>query len=287
MAAAQPADKPTQRGGTFTEPPVRVPPEYVPLGPNQPNPEGQPHAPLQLRVVLDLPLRRDDAAGSGTQGALQGSPTLQALLRWRPLEDPGWFAQVAFFRYLSGGRQRPWNPDFIYSFGYEDYRPGTWSFGYANYTGTRLRPDAAAGERRFNFPQGVWTLTHRFALPEPLREALLVGDGDSATCQASGSFAPRYTRASGQMGEGKPGLALGCRYVRPDGWFAHFTAQAWPAGGQQPWDPDYTYGLGWTGRDWAVQYGNYSGNRWPGRDLARGEGRPGSGSLSVTWSAEW
>jgi hypothetical protein len=291
-APAQPIRPEPQRGGTFVEPPPRVDPLYLPQGPDRPGEEPWRQPVLHLQLTADVPLRSGLPVGAGTQGTRPGSPTLQALLRWRPLEDPGWFAQVSAFRYVSPQRQRPWDPDFYYSFGYDDGQPGRWALFYANYTGTRLNPDAARGESRFNFPQGQWTASYRFALPQVLESALLVGDRDSALCHADGNLVPRFTQgSSAALGSGKTSFALGCRYSRPDGWFAHGTAFAWPdRTRQQPWDPDFTYGIGWTDPapgGLTIQYQNYSGNRWPGRAHAPGEGSLRSGSISVSKGWNW
>ncbi|WP_460890807.1 hypothetical protein, partial [Ramlibacter alkalitolerans] len=249
-------------------------------------------AALTLRLALDVPLRRGGKAGAGrgVQGSTTASsPTLQAQVRWQPLRDTWWFAQLTAYRYLRGDRQQPWHPDFSYAFGYDDWHPGSWSLFYANYTGTRWHPDAAAGEHRFNFPEGQWTLARRFALPARLEPALLVGDGDQANCSAGAHLMPRFARNEGGVGRRKKSVSLGCRYTRPQGWYAEAVVFAYPQGGQQqPWDPDFTYGFGYTGqRGLSVQYNNYSGNRFPGRARAPGEGRLRSGSLSVSWSTPW
>jgi hypothetical protein len=283
----------TQRGGTFVEPPVRVDPLYTPRGPDQPDAAGRQPV-LALRLSLELPLRDSPATGQGTQGSRVPPAAWQAQLRWRPLADPGWFVQLNGWRYLDGDQQRPWDPDLTFAVGYDDGAPGRWSFSYANYTGTRLSADP--GRRRLNVPQGQWTLGWRFALPGPLEPLLLVGDGDAASCRSDLGWTPRFARADGpQPGRDKWSLGVGCRYTRPGGWFAQFTALAWPVSGQQqPWDPDYTYGVGWiqpqapdAPGSWSVQYANYSGNRWPGRPRAPGEGSLRSGSLSVGWSTAW
>lgn len=283
-----------QQGGTYIEPPARVDPQYVPEAPDHSQQDSAP-ARLTLALTLDLPLRRGGTAslGRSVQGSTAASPTLQAALQWRPIAGSYWFARAVFYRYLQPDRQQAWHPDFSYAFGYEDFRPGTWSFSYANYTGTRFRPDRALGEHRFNFPEGLWSADRRFALPAPLEPALLVGDGDAANCDAGAHYMPRYVDlASGEGRRGKTSLSLGCRYTRPGGWYAELTLYGWPQGAQeQPWDPDYTYGFGWEG--WldpgrlAIRYNNHSGNRFPGRALGAGEGRFTSGSVSASWSADW
>jgi hypothetical protein len=194
-------------------------------------------------------------------------------------------------RYLRDDRQQPWHPDFSYACGYDDRHPGTWSLFYANYTGTRLHPDGAAGEHRFNFPEGQWTLAYRYALPAALEPTLLVGDDDRADCSANVHLLPRFARLEGGSGKRKTSLSLGCRYTRPEGWYLEAAVFAYPQRGQQqPWDPDYTYGFGYADAGpgtLTVKYNNYSGNRFPGRERGPGEGSFRSGSVSISWSTQW
>lgn len=294
-AAAQdppPAVLTEQRGGTFTPPPEKVDPIYLPTGPDARVAVDPAPPALTLQLTFDMPLRSGGTAklGSGTQGSTAASPTLQALVRWHPVRGSYWFAQAVFYKYLRGDRQQAWHPDFTYAFGYDDWHPGSWSLVYANYTGTRLQP--AAGESHFNFPQGQWTLGYKFALPRPLQPWLLVGDGDATTCSANLHLMPRYVEyTSGGIRSNKTSTSVACRYLRPSGWYADLALHAYPdRGQQQPWDPDFTYGFGYF--DWrpgtvSVKYNNYSGNRFPGRTRGPGEGTFRSGSISLTWSGEW
>ena len=102
---------------------------------------------------------------------------------------------------------------------------------------------------------------------------------------------PRYVAAAtGAEASYKRSLAFGCRYTRPEGWLAHLTLYAYPdRSQQQPWDPDFTYGFGhagwWPG--FSVQYDNWSGNRFPGRQRGAGEGTFRSGSVSLHWQQTW
>ena len=281
-----------QRGGTYIEPPATVDPAYVPRGPDAPALPREPTAPLSLQLAVDLPLRSGGTAGlgRGTQGSTAVSPSLQARVRWTPLPQSYWFAQLVFYRYLRRDQQQPWHPDYSYGFGYDDPRPGNWSFFYANYTGTRWQP--SAGEGRFNFPEGQWTLAYRFSPTPALQRALLVGDGDTANCSAAVNLVPRYVDfASGAERHLKHSVSLGCRYTHPQGWYAELTLYAWPQGAQQqPWDPDFTYGFGFADAGpghFAVRYNNYSGNRFPGRSRGAGEGALSSGSITLSWDVEW
>ena len=65
-----------------------------------------------------------------------------------------------------------------------------------------------------------------------------------------------------------------------------FTAFAYDHG-QQPWDPDFTYGFGlfdYRSNRVSIQYSNYSGNRFPWRKSKAGTGRFKDGGLLVSWS---
>jgi len=291
MAAAQAPPPPpvAQKGGTFFEPPADVPAIYLPLPRSSSSPAGPEHdqPPLSLRLSADFPLRHGTTSGFGSQGPTGGSPTVQADLRYTPWRDAGWFAQATFYRYLRPSRQQPWNPDFTYSFGYETPGPDTFSLVYANYSGTRWSADRS-GARRANFDQGQWTLAYKFGLPPELEPYLLTGDGDEAACSAGVHYTPRYADVTSQsLRRNGAALSMGCRYTRREGWYAALTLFAYPQRSrQQPWDPDFTYSLGFF--DWrpgtvSVQYSNYSGNRFPGRTRAAGEGLLRSGSLSISW----
>ena len=276
--AAQP-----QRGGTFHEPPPRVDPRFLPRGPDQP--AGDEAARLTLRLALELPLRpASQGAGAGTQGSRPSTPSLQMELRARPVPAaPAAFVQLVVYRYLHPSRQAPWNPDFGYAFGW-DPAGGAQNFfvQYANYSGTRFSP------ARFNAPEGSWLAGWRFALPSPLRAWLLTGEGDEAQCDARLQWQPRFTQVTGGLGRDKLAAGLGCRYTHPAGWFAHLTLWTYAAGKQQPWDPDYTYGAGWRGASGlGVEYNNFSGNRFPGRDTAAGEGGLRAGSIGLSWLTQW
>lgn len=281
-----------QRGGTFIEPPAQVDAVYTPV-PITPGGKLRDGLGLTLELALDLPLRSGGSAssGRGTQGSTAVSPTLQARVRWMPVDDAFWFVQATFYRYLRGDRRQPWHPDFSYAFGWDDWRPHTWSFFYANDTGTRFSPDANEG--RFNFPQGQYTLRYNYLLPPSLAGLALVGDGDQAACHAALNVTPRYVDVrDGSLRPFRPSLSTGCRYTRPEGWYAEAAAFVYPDGSkQQPWDPDFTYGFGWEDPappgGLSVRYNNYSGNRFPGRTRGPGEGSFRSGSITVGWRYTW
>jgi hypothetical protein len=49
------------------------------------------------------------------------------------------YANITFHCYPFPEQQQPWDPDFIYGFGYFDWHPDSISVQYNNYSGNRLR----------------------------------------------------------------------------------------------------------------------------------------------------
>jgi hypothetical protein len=226
-------------------------------------------------------------SGSGAQGDREAHVALMtATLTYRPMGS--WFAGVTAYSYLHRDLQAPWNPDFTYVFGYDDWHPYTLSLVYSNYGGNRWRPDDAKKERRTRFREGSWSLGWKFQLAPRVERFLLNPEG-SLGCAASLNLSPDYTDlASGRLRHDKTSLSLGCKYAPSGGWYVNVKANYYPRPAQQqPWDPDFTYGFGYF--DWhpgtiSVQYNNYSGNRLPGRARGPATGRFQDGSLTLSYS---
>ncbi|MGF1754244.1 hypothetical protein L4C33_11670 [Vibrio makurazakiensis] len=51
-----------------------------------------------------------------------------------------WYINGTGFYYFDREHRQPWNPDFTYGFGYFDWRPGTITLQYNNYSGNRWNP---------------------------------------------------------------------------------------------------------------------------------------------------
>lgn len=251
--------------------------------------DGSAEESLNLRLAADLPLDAGSppAAGSGTQGQAPFSPTLRLSLRYVPLTY--WFADLNLYKYLQPGRQQSWNPDFTYSFGYDDWHPYTLSLVYSNYGGNRLNPDRARGERRTRFNEGTWALGFKFPMPRRFDDIFLLDAGDAIDCRTAFNHTPRYADLrSGRTLQNKRALSFGCRYGFGHGWYFDFNLLAYPSARQkQPWDPDFTYGFGlfdWRPGTVSLQYSNYSGNRFPWNERSPGQGRPRNGSLTLSWN---
>ncbi|MCG8459381.1 MAG: hypothetical protein MI919_24150 [Holophagales bacterium] len=236
--------------------------------------------PLQTRPF-------EDSSGSGSEGERATNATFSASLKWKPLGN--WFASITLNEYLEPELQRPWNPDFSYVFGYDDWRPYTLSFVYANYGGNRLNPDRANGEHRTRFEQGGFTLAWKLAVPQSAQRWLAVHSTGGLSGSVGVTAAPRYfDLASGETRHWKRSVHLSFKYNIYEWWYINATLVWYPDGSQQqPWDPDFTWGFGYF--DWhpgtiTVQYNNYSGNRFPWNDHVPGTGRFRDGSISVSWS---
>lgn len=73
-----------------------------------------------------------------------------------------WYVNATAFYYFDKTQQQPWNPDYTYGFGYFDWRPGTITLQYNNYSGNRWR-SSERGEDTGRFKDGSITLAYSFA----------------------------------------------------------------------------------------------------------------------------
>jgi hypothetical protein len=245
---------------------------------------------FSLNLGVFVPLAERDTAvfrSEQTQGELGNNLTLRASLTYHPYG--AWFATVTGHAYLRPLQQAPWDPDFTYVFGYDDWRPHTFSLTYANYGGNRFVPDRAAGERFTRFLQGTVALGYKFPAPSWLAGLTLVHPSGSQNHRLSYEVTPEYfDLASLSLRNWKHRVGLYTRYVAFGNWYLDLNLFAYPAPDrQQPWDPDFTYGFGyfdWRSGTFSVQYNNYSGNRFPWRNRAPGTGRFLDGALSIVWT---
>ena len=237
---------------------------------------------------VQLPLRGHQRVqpGRGSQGEAGGPAALAATVQYSPTSF--WFGAVTFYRYGDVDQQRPWDPTFAYRLGYDDWHPGTVSLVYANYGGNRLLPDTDAGEKVTRLAQGTLQLQYKVPLPAGLQQRLVPHPSGSLHLRVGYELTPRYRDADRDADRSlKHALTLTAR-LQPYGlWFAEVGLRAHPvADQQQPWDPDFVYGFGladWHPGSFSVQYYNYSGNRYPGRDRAANTGRFRDGTVSVSW----
>lgn len=237
---------------------------------------------LTVTPALNLPLARNQAGAqiNGARGS--ASPTASLSLRYQPAGY--WFAEASLYKYLDGDLRAPWNPDFTYSFGYDDWHPYTLSLVYSNYANNRFSP--RKGDPVSPVTHGTVALGWKAPMPKALSRLILLDDQQSIDCRAGLNTAPRFDRQDGSTGSWKAFANVGCRYPFTKQLFVDVNLFAY-ARGQQPWDPDFTYAFGlfdYRSNRFSLQYANYSGNRFPGRKRSPSSGRFTDGAVSISWN---
>lgn len=245
---------------------------------------------LTVSSSFNYPLSKSAPAaseGSGNQGSrTTRNRTLNLGLNYNPLSY--WFASVNFSGYFDRDLKKPWNPDFTYVFGYNDWHPWTLSLIYANYGGNRLNPDRSAGERHTSFDQGSWTLGWKTPPSERIQDWFRIHSTSRLGCNVGLSVVPSYLDLKSlEQRNWKKVLRLGCRYSFYKNWYFNIATAWYPdKDQQQPWDPDFTWGFGyfdWRPGKFSIQYNNYAANRFPWRDDREFTTRLKDGSISISW----
>lgn len=180
-----------------------------------------------------------------------------------------------------------YSTDYVYSFGYDDWHPGTFSLVYGNYS-EKNHFYPADGKRHTYFEQGAWTLAYKFSLPENIEKHLLFNKHDNLTCQVGYTYVPRYYSVkTSALENNKRSLLTSCGYTLKQHYFLRMSGFYYPQKGQQqPFDYDYTYSVGYVSSYQpgaiTIQYTNYSATRYPWRSNANSNFRKGSINLSWT-----
>ena len=241
---------------------------------------------IALGVPLDLSAG-ELSSGDGFRSRVGNTPALKATVKYNPVG--AWFAAGTYYYYTDRNLQQEWNLDFSYVFGYDDWRPYTFSLVYSNYGGNRISPDRLEGEEVTEFNEGTISLGWKFLIPRKIAKPLLISDQSGIGCIVNYHASPRYFDLETlENRRWKQAASLGCKYTIKGNWYLNWTAFYYPKSyQQQPWDPDFTYGFGYF--DWrpgtiSIQYNNYSGNRFPGRARGLDTGRFIDGELSINWS---
>lgn len=229
--------------------------------------------------------------GVGDQGQeAAATPTITVSAKYNPITY--WFVETTFYAYLDPKKQAPWNPDFSYSFGYDDWHPYTLSLVYSNYGGNRFHPRTIPPQPFTVFPEGTFTLGWKFQLPQRIEDALKLTSASSMGWSVGYSLTPRYTDAKTLVETGpKHAISFSYRNQFISRFYFNVTMYEYPLAGQeQPWNPDFTYGFGYFDYrpgHFSIAYNNYSGNRFPWKALSPGTGRFSNGAVSLSWSWGW
>lgn len=219
---------------------------------------------LAFAPVLKL-WQPSDKEGRG----IWNQPVAGIALEVRPIENL--YADLTLLVYPDGDARESWNPDFTYSFGYNDWRPNTFFLTHANYTANRYPWRATSAEPVADLLQGVTSGGWKYQMPASWRDALAIGKQWWLGGSLAVHYAARYSRPDGSEANHQFYTSLGLGFTVHEHGFAELRAFLYPiAGQQQPWDPDFTYSLGWMGwGPWNItlRWNNYTGNRWPGHKL--------------------
>lgn len=180
-----------------------------------------------------------------------------------------------------------YSTNFVYSFGYDDWHPDTFSLVYGNYSDNNYFYPAKDAQRT-RFEQGTWTFAYKFALPQAVEEHLLINKEDALICQLGYSYVPRfYSLSDNSVQRGKNSFLASCGYTLSQHYFLRVSAFYYPdSQQQQPWDYDYTYSFGYVSSylpgALSVHYDNYTGTRYPWRGSPDANFR--RGTINVSWT---
>ncbi len=243
---------------------------------------------VNMNLSLGWPLK-GYIQDAGRDSSTVSSPTAQASIKYT---DFGyWFARVNFLHYWEDDRQASWDPDFTYSFGYDDWHPYTLSFIYDNYAANNYHPDRSRGEKITPFREGTYHLRWKFLVPEVLSRPFLLEPKKKVPCQIGYNLTPDYSDNQGRKRKNKRTVSLGCSLPIYAGLKLSLTLLHYPdINQQQPWNPDYTYEIQYSDPSlggFSISYKNYAGNRYPWRREYPNNGGFSSGSIHIGWSGLW
>lgn len=237
---------------------------------------------LVVTPSIFVPFNSTENRSSQT-GGNTGTGGVAAAIGLRYTIITHWFADVTFYQYLEPRLRKPWNGDFAYSFGYDDYHPYTLSLVYSNYQNNRFAHVANANRGAFDY--GTISLAYKVPVPARFARLILLDQKQTIICRIGADITPRFDLPTGATGSTKQALTFGCRYPVSERFFVEATAFAYTHG-QQPWDPDFTYSFGladYRSNRFSLVYSNYSGSRFPGHSRSPRSGRFGDGGVVLSW----
>lgn len=240
---------------------------------------------VSIGLGFSLPLKaKANPTGTQTQGERLVGTSFSASITYTPLSY--WFISVSFMKYLNEGTRNPWDPDFSYRFGYDDWHPYTFSLVYWSTVGNKFNASENRGKIT-HLSEGTWTLGWKFPAAKFYEQWCTLDESSAIGHSLSLNLTPTYT-AGVEEKSWKTSLCLGTKYTIYKSFYLTFSLYYYPiAGQQQDWDPDFTYGFGyfdWHSNTITVQYNNYAGNRYPWRSTSASNGSFLDGSLSLSWS---
>lgn len=173
------------------------------------------------------------------------SAAIYANVRYQPLGY--WFGMANFIYYLQPKRRADWEPNFTYSFGYDDWHPYTLSLVYSNYQNNNIIPNKRLGKKITDLEQGVLSLGWKFKIPEPIEQLFMVDESSNIGCKVDYNVNPSYLDVkSNSYREWKHWLSLNCKYNIWNGFYIEASSAYYPDKSQmQPWDRNFSYNFGY------------------------------------------
>lgn len=204
-------------------------------------------------------------------------PILNADIKFIPLGY--WFAETVLFYYTEQEEQGEWEPDFVYRFGYEDWRPYTFNFVYSNYTRNRSIKDIYK-----QYDRGSYSLTWNLPVSDFIAKPFLIEPEKEVNSTVGMIYSPRYTTADEKDGHDKIRGTISFSVPLYKNLHLNFNLYYYLNNdSQQPWDPDYTYEITWRGEYFSIAYKNYGGSRFPWRSNLPHDSGFTDGSIGITW----
>ena len=212
--------------------------------------------------------------------------SFNANIRYNPITY--WYFNASFFRHLDDDFKSRTDPDFTYSFGYDDWHPYTLSLVYSNFGANRFNPDRDKGEKCTRIEEGTINLGWKFTVPREIEEIFIVHPSGGIRGSLNYTAQPRYLdNETGRRKHWKQRGSLNLKYTIYE-WFYISMSYFWyPCKSQkQPWDPDFIYGFGsfnWQPGSFNLQFNNYAGNSGGGNFFDQFKDAGLSGSWSWAW----
>lgn len=187
-------------------------------------------------------------------------------------------------------RSKAYQPDFVYSFGYRDWHPNTWSLTYSNYSNNKFKPDE--GEERFHLDQGGLSLGYKNKIDDISLSGSLsysLSDYSKKLSLNASTKVAKKVLVSAQLKHyfdyPQQQLTLSGKSFLYKKFFVSGSAYLYSHPDEQvPFEPDYAYSFGWKdNRPFypSVQYSNYyTPTRWPSRTKEGSLFKDGSVSVS-------
>lgn len=183
--------------------------------------------------------------------------------------------------------RQPWNSDFSYALGYNDWRMNTFSFQYANYSPNRIKP--GQGERISRPENGTFSLGYKFLYPNFMSQ--LINSQNKLNGSIGLAVTPKYYNTIEEKKKHLKYTASIGAFFQPitnlnAGIILFYYIKKEP---QAAWEPDFAYTLSYSMPisygNITISYQNYSGTRYPWRKNHRNFLAFRDGSIGIAFSA--